>query len=139
MHEPILPAATTTGRSGGWILRPMTAADVDAYLAPLPDDQRAALEDLRSRLRALLPDAEECISYRMPAFRLGGKVVAGYAAFAKHLAYLPHSGDVLGRLDPADLTPGSTKSSLHFTPAAPLSDDLVARLVELRCAEAGVG
>lgn len=115
-----------------------SAADVDAYLAALPDDQRRALEDLRALLRRLLPGAVEEISYRMPAFRLGGKVVAGYAAFSRHLAYLPHSGGILARLDAADLRPGSTASSLHFTPAEPLEERVVRQLVALRCAEAGV-
>ncbi len=46
----------------------------------------------------MLPDAVECISYAMPAFRLDGKVVAGFAAFKNHLAYLPHSGTVFPQL-----------------------------------------
>lgn len=116
----------------------MSAADVDAYLAPLPEQQRRALEELRALLRELLPGAQEEISYRMPAFRLDGKVVAGFAAFTHHLAYLPHSGGVLAQLDAADVTPGSTKSSLHFTPRDPLPRRVVEQLVALRCAEAGV-
>ena len=73
----------------------MTADEVDAYLAGLEEPKRSTLEALRRSIRAVVPDAEECISYGMPAFRVGGKVVAGFAAFKNHLAYLPHSGEVL--------------------------------------------
>src|SRR6476646_12154716 len=73
----------------------MTADEVDAYLAVLEEPKRSTLEALRRSIRAVVPDAEECISYGMPAFRVGGKVVAGFAAFKSHLAYLPQSGKVL--------------------------------------------
>lgn len=55
----------------------------------------AHLKLLRRSIRAIAPDVEECISYGMPTFRVGGKVVVGFAAFKNHLAYLPHSGEVL--------------------------------------------
>ena len=75
---------------------PPGAAEVDAYLAALRPDQRAALSDLRQLLRRLLPDHGEPISYAMPGFRQPGpkgKMVAGYAAFARHLGNL--DGQVL--------------------------------------------
>lgn len=78
------------------------AAEVDAYLAALPDDQRAALTDLRARLKSLLPDHIECLSYAMPGFREPGpkgKMVAGYAAFKHHLGLYPHSGSVIPKID----------------------------------------
>jgi len=61
-----------------------------------PSAQR--LQKLRQTIRDILPDAEEVIPYGMPAFRLNGKVIAGFAAFKNHLAYLPHSGSVLAAL-----------------------------------------
>jgi uncharacterized protein YdhG (YjbR/CyaY superfamily) len=70
----------------------MTADEVDAYLAGVDEPKRSTLEALRRSIRAIVPDAEEGISYGMPAFRVGGKVVAGFAAFTNHLAYLPHRG-----------------------------------------------
>jgi uncharacterized protein YdhG (YjbR/CyaY superfamily) len=72
----------------------MTADEVDAYLAGVDEPKRSPLEALRRSLRVVVPDAEACISYGMPAFR-SGEVVAGVAAFKNHLAYLPHSGQVL--------------------------------------------
>ena len=70
------------------------AADIDAYLAEVPEPKRSTLQAVRASIRRIVPDADECISYNMPAFRLDGKVVAGFAAFKHHLAYLPHSGGV---------------------------------------------
>lgn len=71
---------------------------VDEYLAAAPEPQRITLEAVRHRLRALLPGAEETISYCVPAFEVGGKAVAGFAYFTGHCSYLPHSGHTLTRL-----------------------------------------
>lgn len=112
----------------------MTAREVDDYLAGLEEPKRSTLEALRRSIRAVVPDAEEGISYGVPAFRVGGKVVAGFAAFKDHLAYLPHSGEVLAGLGDHLTGYRRTKSSLHFGIDAPLPDDLVRRLVEAKLA-----
>lgn len=112
------------------------ANPIDGYLAGLPAGQRAALGRLRRAIRAAAPDAEECLSYGMPAFRLG-KVVAGFAAYRKHLSYFPFSGTTLPAH--AGLLRGweRTKSALHFTPERPLPASLVRTLVRARIAEIG--
>jgi uncharacterized protein YdhG (YjbR/CyaY superfamily) len=110
----------------------MTADAVHAYLEGLEEPKRSTLEALRRSIRAVVPDAEECISYGMPAFRAGGKVVAGFAAFKNHLAYLPHSGEVLGGLGDRLAGYECTKGSLHFPVDEPLPDDLVRSLVEAK-------
>jgi uncharacterized protein YdhG (YjbR/CyaY superfamily) len=108
---------------------------IDEYLAPLPPDRRAALEKLRRTIHTVLPDAEECISYSMPAFRHQGKVVAGFLATAKGCSYFPFSGTTLSTLS-ADLARYSrTKSALHFTPERPLPVTLVRKLLKARIAE----
>lgn len=107
----------------------MSAAEIDDYLATVDDpEKRAALEHLRDQILAVVPDAEQCISYSMPAFRVDGKVVAGFAAFKKHLSYFPHSGAVIGEV-PAASRWGTTKGTLQFTPDDPLPDDVVAALI----------
>ncbi len=115
----------------------MGADEVDAYLAEIEEPKRSTLEALRVSIRAVVPEAEEGISYGMPAFRVGGKVVAGFAAFKNHLAYLPHSGSVLPGL--ADELAGYewSSGSLHFAIDKPLPDDLVGRLVEEKLAQLG--
>lgn len=110
---------------------------VDAYLAALEEPKRATLEVLRRTILEVVPDAEQVISYRVPAFRVGGKTVAGFAAFKNHLSYLPFSGSVLPRL--ADELAGftMTKSALHFSVDAPLPKPLVEKLIAARLEELG--
>ena len=106
--------------------------EIDEYIAGLDEPKRTTLRELRQTIRGIVPDAEECISYGMPAFRLDGKIIAGFAAFKNHLSYLPHSGSVLGEL--ADDLAGykSTPGSLHFPIDRPLPKALVKRLITVR-------
>ena len=76
----------------------MSKEEIDAYLETLEEPKRATLRELRQTILGVIPDAEQCISYGMPAFRLRGKVVAGFAAFKNHLSYFPHSGSVIPAL-----------------------------------------
>ena len=113
--------------------------DVDAYLAALPNpDHRTALQALRAVIRRRLPDHIECLSYAMPGFRQPGKtgkMVAGYAAFAKNCGYYPHSGNIIPAFA-ADLTAyKTTPGAIQFTPAHPLPEALVLRLIGARIAE----
>ena len=114
--------------------------DVDAYIAALPPDQRGALTALRARLRSLLPDHVECMSYAMPGFRQAGpkgKMVVGYAAFARHLGLYPHSGTVIPQIDCAPFK--TSKSGVLFTPDTPLPDALLAQVITTRQAELAAG
>ena len=113
---------------------------IDSYLAALPPEQRAALTSLRARLKTLLPDHIECLSYAMPGFRQPGpkgKMVIGYAAFARHLGLYPHSGGVIPLVD---CTPFKTsKSGVLFTPDTPLPDALLRQIIATRQAELVAG
>ena len=106
--------------------------DVDKYLEALDAPKRTALEDLRRMILDVVPDAEECISYGVPAFKVGGKVVAGFAAFKNHLSYLPHSGSVFPEL--ADQLVGyrTSKGALRFPIDEPLPAPLVEQLLDVR-------
>jgi uncharacterized protein YdhG (YjbR/CyaY superfamily) len=108
---------------------------IDEYLVTVTGQKRAALDTLRKTIRAIVPKAEECISYRIPAFRFEGKIVAGFAVTAKGCSYFPFSGSTLRSL--ADDLKGydMTKSSLHFDPAKPLPATLVRKLIKARIAE----
>src|ERR1700722_13602819 len=92
----------------------VSAGDVDEYLRAVQEPKRSTLQTLRRTILEIVPDAEQVISYRVPAFRARGATVAGFAAFKHHLSYLPFSGSVLSQL--ADELDGyaQTKSSLHF-------------------------
>jgi uncharacterized protein YdhG (YjbR/CyaY superfamily) len=115
----------------------MAVRDIDSYLAGVDEPKRSTLQQLRRCVLDVIPDAEECISYGMPAFKVQGKTVAGFAAFKNHLSYLPHSGSVLPALA-ADLAGyEATKGSLHFPVDQPLPPALVTKLVTARLQELG--
>jgi uncharacterized protein YdhG (YjbR/CyaY superfamily) len=111
------------------------AATIDDYLAPLDGPRRAALQALRRTILAFLPEAEECISYGMPAFRVAGRVVAGFAATAKGISYYPFSGSTLATLASELRGYSGTKGALHLDPAKPLPKALVKKLIQARLAE----
>lgn len=108
---------------------------IDEYLAALDEPKRTTLQALRQTIQSVIPRSEECISYGMPAFRLEGKVIAGFAAFKNHLAYLPHSGSVLGELSDDLAGYESTPGSLHFPIDKPLPRSLVKKLIAARLKE----
>ncbi|HYA01107.1 MAG TPA: DUF1801 domain-containing protein [Candidatus Binatia bacterium] len=108
----------------------MSRQEIDAYLAGLDEPKRSTLTALRRTIREILPDAEEGISYGMPAFRLHGKVIAGFAAFKSHLTYVPHSGSVIPQVDTAGYS--STAGALRFPVDAPLPRSLVEKLIAVR-------
>lgn len=108
---------------------------IDAYLAALDAERRAALEAVRRTIRAVVPDAEECFSYGMPAFRAGGRVVAGFQATSAGCSYYPFSGSTLDALGDAVEGFSRTRSALHFDAARPLPPALVRKLVRARLAE----
>ena len=114
----------------------MAVADVDEYLRGLEEPKRGTLQALRGTILEIVPDAEQVISYGMPAFRVNGKTVAGFAAFKAHLSYLPFSGSVLSQLTEELQGYSMTKSALHFAVDESLPKALVEKLIAVRSAEA---
>lgn len=112
----------------------MTAAEIDAYLAGLPEPKRSTLEVLREQILTVLPEAEQCISYALPGFKIDGTTIAGFAAFKNHLSYLPHSGSVLPALAAELGDYEYTAGSLHFPIDQPLPTPLVEKLLATRLA-----
>jgi uncharacterized protein YdhG (YjbR/CyaY superfamily) len=130
-------------RSSQRDIRPRLGAvsveEVDDYLRGVEEPKRSTLQALRRTILEIVPDAEQVISYRVPAFRLRGKTIAGFAAFKDHLSYLPFSGSVLGQL--ADELEGytMTKSALHFPVDRPLPKTVVEKLIAVRLGEVRQG
>jgi len=110
----------------------MSKGEVDEYLASLDEPKRRTLEALRRTILDIIPEAKQCISYGVPAFRLQGKVVAGFAAFKNHLSYLPHSGSVLPEIADAISQYTTSKGALQFPVYRPLAKALVKRLIVIR-------
>jgi len=113
----------------------MAAGDVDEYLRGLEEPKRGTLQALRRTILEIVPDAEQVISYRVPAFRVEGTIVAGFAAFRDHLSYLPFSGSVLPQLAAELQGYTMTKSALHFAVDTPLPLTLVEKLIAVRLAQ----
>ena len=120
-------------------LAAMSSREIDQYLAALDEPKRSTLETLRQSILEVVPEAEQCISYGMPTFKIQGKTVAGFAAFKRHLSYLPHSGSVLPALGEDLASYEQTKGSLHFPVDKPLPKRLVKKLVTTRMRQLGVG
>ena len=115
----------------------MSQQEVDEYLANLEEPKRTTLQELRQTIRSIVPEAGEGISYGMPAYRLRGKVIAGFVAFKNHLSYLPHSGSVFAEI--ADDLAGyvTSKGALQFPIERPLPKALVKKLIAIRLRQVG--
>lgn len=112
--------------------RPRT---IDEYLSGLKADQRAALQKLRAAVHSAAPDAEECIAWGMPGFRLDGRCFLTFRATAKHCSLHPMSALTVAahekELAAYDTSPGT----IRFQPSKPLPAGLVRKLVKARIAE----
>jgi uncharacterized protein YdhG (YjbR/CyaY superfamily) len=109
------------------------AKTIDDYLAALRNDQRVALERLRRIIRTAAPRAEECISYRLPAFRLDGRMLVWFGAATTHCAFYP--GAVVEAFEDELEDYGTSRGTIRFQPGHPLPAALVRKLVKARIAE----
>jgi uncharacterized protein YdhG (YjbR/CyaY superfamily) len=107
---------------------------IDEYLAPLSAEQRAALEQLRKTIKSAAPKAEECISYGVPAFRLGGRMLVAFGAATKHCAFYPGALPVKAHKDELEVY-DTSKGTIRFQAESPLPATLVRKLVKTRIAE----
>ncbi|MHB1317560.1 MAG: iron chaperone [Anaerolineae bacterium] len=110
--------------------------EIDAYLAALPDDQRAALQRMREMIHEMAPDSKERVNYGIPMFRLRRDLVA-LSAHKRHVAFhtlSPALAEVIHAEFPEVTVSGAT---IQFTPERPLPREVVERVVRARMAEAG--
>ena len=109
---------------------------VEDYLAALPDDRRAVVEELRRTINAAAPEATETIAYGMPALRShGGQFLVSYAAYKRHYSLFPASGAVVEALG-KELAPYlAGKGTIQFPADRPIPATLVKRIVMVRVAE----
>ena len=103
---------------------------INAYLARIDRDKRAALQKLRKDIRAAAPRAEECISYQMPAFRLDGKMLVWFGAAANHCSFFP--GATVSAFKKDLKAYKTSKGTIRFDPAYPLPSRLVRKIVKAR-------
>ncbi len=109
--------------------------DVNEYMAQLPEDRQAVMEQLRSTIRATSPTAKEAISYNMPAFRLDGKFLVSYEAYKRHYSLFPWSDAMLEELGERIRPYAVGKGTIRFPADRPIPLDLVTDIVRIRTRE----
>ena len=114
--------------------RPAKPRTTDEYLESLTPAKRRALQQLRKAIRAAAADAEECISYGIPGFRLGGKLLVSFGAAAKHCAFYPGAHPLEAHRKEVDRY-DTSRGTIRFPADRPLPASLVRKLVKTRVAE----
>jgi uncharacterized protein YdhG (YjbR/CyaY superfamily) len=114
----------------------VSAQEIDQYLEGLDERKRETLAQLRQAILNVLPEAEQGMSYRLPAFKVRGKTIAGFAAFKNHLSYLPHSGSVFPQLKDELKDYTTSSGALRFDIGQPLPAALVEKLIAVRLRQA---
>jgi uncharacterized protein YdhG (YjbR/CyaY superfamily) len=114
-------------------------ANVDDYMAALPEESRASLEELRQNIRAAAPQAIETISYQMPTFKHDGRFLVSYAAFKNHFSLFPASAAVMEELGDQLQPYFSGKGPFRFTLEDPIPAALVKKIVKIRIEELVAG
>jgi uncharacterized protein YdhG (YjbR/CyaY superfamily) len=107
---------------------------IDEYLAPLSKEKRTALKKLRRAIKSAAPKAQECISYQIPAFRLGGRLLVAFGAAANHCAFYPGAYPVKAHKGELQAY-GTSKGTIRFQARRPLPAKVVGKLVKTRIAE----
>jgi len=108
---------------------------IEAYLQALPPESQATLQQIRATIKDLEPEAFEAISYGMPAFKLGGRPLAGYAAYKTHCSYFPMSGAVTEQLAEELRDYETSKGGFKFPIGKPPPKALIKRLLAARKTE----
>jgi uncharacterized protein YdhG (YjbR/CyaY superfamily) len=108
---------------------------VDEYMAALPDERRAAMEQLRRTIREAVPRATEVIAYNMPAFRLDGQFFMSFEAYRKHYSVFPWTDRMIDALGNELKRYATGKGTIRFPADEPIPVELVRRLVEVRLTE----
>jgi len=113
-----------------------SVTSVEAYLAALPEDRRAALSALRRAVNAAAPEATETIAYQMPALRShGGQFLVSYAAFKNHYSLFPASDAVVDALGDEGARYLAGKGTLRFPADQPIPLDTITKIVKIRLEE----
>jgi uncharacterized protein YdhG (YjbR/CyaY superfamily) len=109
---------------------------VDAYLAKLPDAERATLEDLRLLIKATVPDVQERISYGTSVIFAVKRDLVGFVAQKKHLSFFTMSPELATSMrDAIKATNRVSGATIHFSPDNPLPRSLVKRILRGRLEE----
>ena len=107
--------------------------DVDEYISMFPENIRELLKEIRATIKEAAPEAEEVISYQMPAYRFYGMLIY-FAAFKNHIGLYPGVSGIETFKEELSVYKGA-KGSVQFPLNKPLPLDLIARIVKFRVRE----
>lgn len=109
---------------------------VRAHYQSAPMPHKETMLEMRKRILEIVPEAQEVVSYGMPAFKVDDTIVAGLLANKKHVGYYPFSGSIL-KLFPEELANFSkTISAIHVPIDKPLTKTLIKKLIKARLTQA---
>ena len=108
---------------------------VDQYLAAQPPSTRAKLERVRNAIRKALPNAQEVISYQMPAYKVSGGIAVYFAGWKEHYSLYPAIGQLVPAFKDELAKYEISKGTIRFPLAKPVPVRLIARLAKFRAQE----
>ena len=116
--------------------RQVEATTVDEYIAAFPRNVRAMLKQVRATIKKALPGAEEVISYKIPAFKLNGRIVLYFAGWNAHYSIYPIT-DRLASAMKKELSPYemSGKGTVRFPLSKPVPVKVVSGIAKFRARE----
>jgi uncharacterized protein YdhG (YjbR/CyaY superfamily) len=114
--------------------------DVEQYIRSKPEGMQAALREVRAAIRQALPEAQEEISYGMPAYRVGRQVAIYFAAWKKHYSVYPVTAGVAAELARhPDVKVGIEKGTARFSYGDPVATGAISAIAGVRAAEVQAG
>jgi uncharacterized protein YdhG (YjbR/CyaY superfamily) len=115
-------------------MNPFASTNIKEYISGFPEDVREILNQVRATIQKAAPDAEESISYGMPAYKLNGKVLVYFAGYKNHIGfYATPTGHIAFANELSKYKQG--KGSVQFPLDQPIPYELIAQIVEFRAIE----
>lgn len=112
-----------------------TLGELEKYLSSLPEDFRAALQEIRETVLAMAPDVTEAFVYGVPGFKFLGKSLVCYAGFKNHCGFYPMNPELIKTFAKDLKNFKLSKGTIRFTPEQPLPRDMVEKIIKARITE----
>ena len=107
--------------------------EIDLYIESFPENVQVLLQELRTIIKKAAPNAEEIMSYQMPAYKQYNRLVY-FAAYKKHIGFYPHSSPILHFIEEIKKYKNS-KGAIQFPLNKPLPKELITKIVKFRVKE----
>jgi|SRR5215813_5563935 len=108
---------------------------VDEYLGSQPQAVRAVLEQVRSTIRKAVPEAQEVISYQIPAYKLHGRPVLYFAGWKEHYSLYPAGPRLVEAFKDELAIYEVSKGTIRFPLSQPVPVELIERIAKFRAKE----